>query len=86
MARQEIESAIAHFNQAISLHEQCGDRHKAARTRCHFADALLQQGKPAEAETLLRQALTVFQELKLDHEIKKAEDFWRSVPIKSYET
>jgi len=42
--------------------------------RGHFADALLRQGKPAAAETLLRQALAVFQELKLEHEIKKAEE------------
>ena len=32
------------------------------------------QGKFAEAEDLLRHALAVFQELKLEHEIKKAEE------------
>ena len=33
------------------------------------------QGKSAEAERLLRQALAVFQELKLEHNIKKAEEW-----------
>ena len=34
----------------------------------------LRRVKATEAETLLRQALAVFQELKLEHEIKKAEE------------
>ncbi len=45
------------------------------RKTCNdFADAQLRPGKSAEAEPLLRQAVAVFQELKLDHEIKKAEE------------
>ena len=53
--------------------------HHERQRRCYFADALLRQGKPAAAETLLRQALAVFQELKLDHEIKKAEELLKKV-------
>jgi len=45
----------------------------------HFDDALLRQGKSAEAETLLRQALAVFQELKLEHEIKHAEELLATI-------
>lgn len=45
----------------------------------HFDDALLRQGKPAGAETLLHQALAVFQELKLEHEIKKAEELLANI-------
>lgn len=51
-----------------------GACHKMAQTRCHFAAVLLRQGKPAAAESLLRQALAVFQKLKLEHESKKAEE------------
>ncbi len=45
----------------------------------YFANALLRQSKPAETETLLRQALAVFQELKLAHEIKNAEELLAKV-------
>ena len=37
------------------------------------------QGKSAEAERLLRQALAVCQELKLEHEIKNAEELFANV-------
>ena len=78
-ARYDWTLAEQHFNQAISTYEQIGNRHKAARTRCHFAATLIQQGKPAKAESLLRQALAVFQELKLEHEIIKAQELLTKV-------
>ncbi len=77
--RQNWEIAAQYFIDAISLREETGNRHQSAKVRYHFADALLRQGKSAEAEPLLRQALAVFQELKLAHEIKKAEELLAKV-------
>ena len=78
-SRKNWDKAVDYFNQAVSAHEKIGDHRKEAIARCHFADALLRQGKSAEAESLLRQALAVFQELKLEHEIKKAEELLAKV-------
>jgi len=79
VARHDWTLAEQHFKQAISTYEQIGNRHRAARMRCHLADAFVQQGKFAEAENLLRQAVAVFQELKLEHEIKKAEELLEKI-------
>lgn len=64
-----------HFSRAISLYEQIGNRYEVAQTQYHFAEALLQQGKPEEAEKRLHEALAIFEDLKLEHEIAKVQQF-----------
>ncbi len=69
-ARKDLPAASQHFERAILIHQQIGDRHFAARAQSHFAKALLEQGDVQKASELLQSALATLKELKLTHEIE----------------
>jgi len=73
-AREDWETAIQHYNEAIEHYRQDHNRHFAARVQCHLAELWQQQGKQSEAFSLLNEALDIFRELELPHEIARAEN------------
>jgi len=73
-ARQDWMLAAQHFQRAIALFEQVGNRYNASKAQYHFAEALCQQGKIEEAEMLLQKALETFQDLKIEHEVVKVQE------------
>ncbi len=73
-ARKDWEAATQHYHEAIEHYRQDHNRHLAARVQYHLAELWQQQGKQKEAIALLNEALDVFRELELPHEIARAEN------------
>ncbi len=72
-ARQRWDSAQKNLNKAIEIYKKIGDRHFVAQVKRNLADTLLKQNKISEAASLLKEAMQVFQELNLEHEIIKTQ-------------
>lgn len=81
-ARQDWKAATRHFNRAIVIHRQDGDRHFMALAQRHFAEALLKQGKLPNAVNLLETALVIFRELELLYEVAKTQKILETIKAK----
>lgn len=72
-AQEDWESAEQHFSQAIAIFEKQGYAHFEARTKRHFAEALLRRGEREKAIDALQLLLSKFQKLRLENEVKETQ-------------
>ncbi len=74
-AHRHWDQAVEHFEHSLTIREDtAADFDYAARTKRHYAAALLNKGERKKAIELLQSALAAFQELGLTREIKKTQD------------
>lgn len=62
---QRWDPACMHFEHAINIYQKAGHLHGVARTKCGFAESLIEKGDLQQASVLLSASLTEFERLDL---------------------
>lgn len=68
-ANQNWEKTIEYFELAIDIFNKNDDKHQLALAQKFFGEALIKMGKKKEAKELLWQAMKIFEEINVLHEI-----------------